>query len=152
MIGCTDANFLGHFISPAGLHPNAERVSALTNMPIPPDVQQVRALMGGVNYYRIFLPDLSKRLRPINALPRRGVMFAFTPAMENWCGKSWQSSRPRRSSFSSIGRCRRQLTPVSRVLRRLHRRVRRCSQTGADERLHKTHRVYPPSYARLGRH
>ena len=44
-------------------------------MPMPPDVQQVRALMGGVNYYRIFLPDLSKRLRPINALLRRGVMF-----------------------------------------------------------------------------
>ena len=29
-----------------------------------------------------FFPDLSKRLRPINSLLRKGVKFAFTPAME----------------------------------------------------------------------
>ena len=46
------------------------------------DVKQVRALMGGINYYRNFLPDLSKRLRRINSLLRKGVMFSFTPAME----------------------------------------------------------------------
>ena len=38
--------------------------------------------MGGVNYYRKFLLDLSKRLRPINALLRKGLKFAFTPAVE----------------------------------------------------------------------
>ena len=38
--------------------------------------------MGGVNYYRKILPDLSKRIRPINALLRKGVKFAFTPAMD----------------------------------------------------------------------
>ena len=31
----TDANFLGHSASPAGLRPNAENVSALTNIPMP---------------------------------------------------------------------------------------------------------------------
>ena len=49
---------------------------------MPTDVRQVRALMGGINYYRIVLPDLSKRLRPINSLLRKGVNFAFTPVME----------------------------------------------------------------------
>ena len=49
-LGATDANFLGHSISPAGLRPNAEKVSALINMPMPTDVKQVRALMGGINY------------------------------------------------------------------------------------------------------
>ena len=38
--------------------------------------------MGGINYHRNFLPDLSKRLRAINALLRKGVKFAFAPAME----------------------------------------------------------------------
>ena len=55
-LGATDANFLGHSISPAGLRPNAEKVSALINMPMPMDVKQVRALMGGINYYRKILP------------------------------------------------------------------------------------------------
>ena len=81
-LGATDANFLGHSISPAGLRPNAEKVPALINMPMPTDVKQVRALIGGINYYRNFLPDLSKRLRPINSLLRTGFKFAFTPAME----------------------------------------------------------------------
>ena len=81
-LGATDANFLRHSISPAGLRPNAEKVPALTNIPMPTDVKQVRALMGGINYYRNFLPDLSRRLRPMNVLLRKGVKFAFTPAME----------------------------------------------------------------------
>ena len=38
--------------------------------------------MGGINYCRNFLPDLSKRLRPINSLLWKGVKFAFTPAIE----------------------------------------------------------------------
>ena len=81
-LGATDANFLGHSISPAGLRPHAEKVSALINTPTPTDVTQVRALMGGINYYRNCLSDLSKRLRPINSSLRKGVTFAFTPAME----------------------------------------------------------------------
>ena len=81
-LDATDVKFLGHSISPAGLRPNAEKVSALISMPMSTDVKQVRALMGGINYYRKVLPDLSKRLRPINSLPWKGVKFAFTPAME----------------------------------------------------------------------
>ena len=46
-LGATDANFLGHSISSVAIHPNAENVSALITMPMPADVKQVRALMGG---------------------------------------------------------------------------------------------------------
>ena len=63
-LGATDATFLGHSVSPAGLRPNAEKVSALTNIPMPTDVKQVRALMGVVNYYGNFFPDSYKRRRP----------------------------------------------------------------------------------------
>ena len=81
-MGATDANVFGHSISPATLHPNAEKVSALVKKPMPKDVKQMRALMGGINHYRIFLPDLYKRLRPINSLLREGVKLLFTPGME----------------------------------------------------------------------
>ena len=77
-MGATDTNLLGHSISPAGLRPSAEKVYALANMTMPKDVKQIRALMGGINYYHIFFPDLSKRLRPINAFLRMGVEFLFT--------------------------------------------------------------------------
>ena len=79
---CIRDSFLGHAISPAGLLPNAEKLSELINMPMPTHVKQVRALMGGINCYRKIVPDLSKRLCPINLLFRKGVKFAFTLAME----------------------------------------------------------------------
>ena len=81
-LGTTDANLLGQSISAAGLRPSAEKVSALVNKPMPTDVKQVGALMGSMNYYRKILSDLSKRFRPINSLLRKGVKFAFKPAME----------------------------------------------------------------------
>ena len=38
--------------------------------------------MGGVGYYRKFLRLLSKEIRPITSLLKKGVKFEFTPAME----------------------------------------------------------------------
>ena len=43
-------------------------------MPIPKNLKQVRALVGGVGYYR--------KIRPLTALLRKGVKYVFTPAME----------------------------------------------------------------------
>ena len=51
-------------------------------MPMPRDLKQVRALLGGVRHYHKFLRDFSKRIRPITSLLRKGVKFEFTSAME----------------------------------------------------------------------
>ena len=42
----------------------------------------MRALPGGAQYYRKFLRDLSKRIRPISSLLRKGFKVEFTPALE----------------------------------------------------------------------
>ena len=81
-LGATDADFVGNSISPDGVRPDADKISALTKMPMPRDLKQVSALLGGVGYYRKFLRDLSKRVRPITSPLRNGVKFVFTPAME----------------------------------------------------------------------
>ena len=78
----TDADFLGHSMSPAGVRPNAEKVSALTLIPMPRYLIQLRSLLAGLSYYRKFLPDMSKRIRPITALLKKGVKFSLTPSME----------------------------------------------------------------------
>ena len=51
-------------------------------MPMPRNHKQVRALIRGINYYGKFLAYLWRRLRPINALLKKGIKFAFTPTME----------------------------------------------------------------------
>ena len=81
-LGATDADFFGHSISLAGVRPNEDKISALVKMVMPRDLKQVRALLGGVGYYRKFLRDLSKRIRPIALLLRNGATFEFMLAME----------------------------------------------------------------------
>ena len=57
-LGATDADFLGHTISSAGVSPNADMVAALTLMPMPATVKQLRSLLGGLGYYRKFRKNL----------------------------------------------------------------------------------------------
>ena len=72
-LGATNADFLGHTISSAGVSPNADKVTALTKMPMPTNVKQLRSLLGGMGYYRKFITNMSTRLRPVNALLKQGV-------------------------------------------------------------------------------
>ena len=51
-------------------------------MTMPKNTKQTRSLLGGIGYYRIFLKNISTRLRLINALLKQGVKFVFTPEME----------------------------------------------------------------------
>ena len=81
-LGATDADSLGHSISLAGVRSNADKVSALTLMPMPRDLNQLQSLLGGLSYYRKFLPGMSRRIRPITALLKKGLEVLFTPSME----------------------------------------------------------------------
>ncbi|CAB1096809.1 unnamed protein product [Ectocarpus sp. CCAP 1310/34] len=81
-IGATEADFLGHTISPDGVRPNGAKVSALTKMPMPKDVKQLRSVLGGLSYYRKFLPNMAKRIRPLTTLLKKQEKFIFTPSME----------------------------------------------------------------------
>ena len=78
-LGATDADFLGHSISPAGVRPNADKISALIRMPMPQDLKQVRAFLGGVRYYRRILRDLSKQTRPIAPSGRESSLSSRLP-------------------------------------------------------------------------
>ena len=48
---------------------------------MPRDLKQLRSLLGGLSHYRTFLPNISKRVRPITAL-KKGVKFLCTLSME----------------------------------------------------------------------
>ena len=47
-LGATDAERLGHSISPECVCPNADKILALIKMPMPRELKQVRVLLGGV--------------------------------------------------------------------------------------------------------
>ena len=82
-IGAARVEFLGHVISADGVRPNDDRVAALTRMPMPTDIKQLRSLLGGLSYYRKFLPNMARRIRPITALLKKGVALDFTSTIED---------------------------------------------------------------------
>ena len=81
-IGAARVDFLGHIISKDGVRPNDDRVAALTRMPMPTDIKQLRSLLGGLSYYRKFSPNMARLIRPITALLKKGAAFDFTSTME----------------------------------------------------------------------
>ena len=82
-IGAARVDLLGHIIARDGVRPNDDRVAALTRMPTPTDIKQLRSLLGGLSYYRKFLPNMARLIRPITALLKKGAAFNFTSAMKD---------------------------------------------------------------------
>ena len=82
-VGAARVDVLGHVISADGVRPNDDRVAALTRMHMPTDIKQLRSLLGGLSYYRKFLPIMACRIRPITALLKKGAAFDFTSTMED---------------------------------------------------------------------
>ena len=82
-IGAARVDFLGHIISADGVRPNDDRVAALTRMSMPADIKQLRSLLGGLSYYRKFLPNMARHTRPFTALLKKGAAFDFTSSIED---------------------------------------------------------------------
>ena len=69
-LGATELDFVGHSISPAGLHPDTNKVRAMTEMPMPTNISQLRSLLGGLSYYRKFSSNAQRTLPRPAALSR----------------------------------------------------------------------------------
>ena len=52
-------------------------------MPMPTDIKQLRSLLGGLSYYRKFLPSMTHHIRSVMALLKKGAAFEFTSSMED---------------------------------------------------------------------
>jgi len=74
--------YLGKVISAEGLHQSPKKVKAITEMPKPQDVTQLRAFLGMVQYYAKFLPDLATHLAPLHRLLRKDVKWSWGAAEE----------------------------------------------------------------------
>lgn len=64
----SSVKYLGHVISAQGIHPDPEKISALTEWPLPKTVRDLRAFLGFAGYYRRFVEGYSQIVKPLNAL------------------------------------------------------------------------------------
>ncbi|KAF8092689.1 hypothetical protein N665_0404s0006 [Sinapis alba] len=71
--------FLGHKISAAGIEVDRAKIEVMTGLPSPTTVKDMRSFLGHAGFYRIFIKDFSKIVRPLATLLCKEVKFDFTP-------------------------------------------------------------------------
>jgi hypothetical protein len=75
-----EIQFLGHILSARGIAVDPSKVKDILEWKPPTTVQQVRSFLGLARYYRRFIPDFSKLVKPITSLLKNDIKF-------NWSSK-----------------------------------------------------------------
>ena len=75
--------YLGHHISKNGIKPPPERISAIKDYSSPKTVQQLRRVLGLLNWFRKFIPNFSAEAEPLNRLLKKGANFVWSNQQEN---------------------------------------------------------------------
>ena len=75
----TEIQYLGHILSATGIRPLPSKTHAIQHMQPPATPKQVRGFLGLVGYYRKFIKEFSKIVKPLTLLTRQQVKFEWTP-------------------------------------------------------------------------
>jgi hypothetical protein len=68
---------LGHKISERGIEVDKAKVQAIEKMPCPTNVKGIRSILGHAGFYRRFIKDFSKILKPLTNLLKKDAPFGF---------------------------------------------------------------------------
>ncbi|XP_071843318.1 uncharacterized protein [Apostichopus japonicus] len=74
--------YLGHVVDKVGLHPSPSKVESLKSAPQPKSLHEVQSLLGFLNYYRKFIPNLSTIVGPIEQSKSKSK-FEWTVECQN---------------------------------------------------------------------
>jgi hypothetical protein len=73
-----EIKFLGHVLSAKGIAVDPSKVKDILEWKPPTTVQQVRSFLGLAGYYRRFIPDFSKLVKPITSLLKNDTKFNWS--------------------------------------------------------------------------
>ncbi|XP_017484186.1 PREDICTED: uncharacterized protein K02A2.6-like [Rhagoletis zephyria] len=79
----TEVKYLGYIISPDGLRPYPERVSAIKDMPEPTNVTELRSFLGAINFYGKFINKMRQLRGPLDELLKANVKWQWTSIQRN---------------------------------------------------------------------
>ncbi|KAM3474855.1 hypothetical protein MY5147_004055 [Beauveria neobassiana] len=70
--GITTVTFLGFGVSPEGVHMERSRIEDIAAWPLPRSVKEVQAFIGFANFYRRFIRNFSRIVKPLTDISRVG--------------------------------------------------------------------------------
>lgn len=76
-LGVRTIKCLGHRVTAKGIEPDPGNVEAMTKLPMPSNVRQLRSVLEALSNYGTFLPQVATITRPLNNLLKKGVTFVF---------------------------------------------------------------------------
>ena len=77
---------LGHIISDNGIEVDKEKIDLISKLPPPKSVKQIRSFLGHAGFYRRFIKDLSKIVKPLCQLLTKDAPFEFDEKCLNALG------------------------------------------------------------------
>lgn len=57
--------FLGHIVTPEGVKPNPDKIEVIKKWPLPSNEKELRGFLGTIGYYRRFIRDFAKIVKPL---------------------------------------------------------------------------------------
>ena len=77
-LAAREVSFLGYKVTPEGLEPEPRLMEAISKLPPPINVAEVRSFLGLVGYYRRFVKKFSDKAAPLNALLRKDQAWKWS--------------------------------------------------------------------------
>ena len=75
--------FLGDIINHEGIRTIPEKMKEISKIKSPANVDEAKAFLGVLNYYRQFIPAFTDLMHPIQKQLKRNVKFSWTTDCEN---------------------------------------------------------------------
>jgi len=69
--------YLGHRVSSEGIGTDPEKVVAIAELEPPSTVSELRQYLGVASWYRRFVPDFAKIVKPLNDLQRKSNKWVW---------------------------------------------------------------------------
>ena len=72
-----ETEYLGHVVSEAGVAVSPDKITAITEWPVPTNVTEVRSFLGTASYYRRFVQDFATVAAPLHRLTDHGAKWSW---------------------------------------------------------------------------
>lgn len=67
-----EIEFLGHIVSTEGIKPNPSKIQTIKDFPIPKTQKEIKSFLGLVGYYRKFIKDFARIVKPMTVCLKKG--------------------------------------------------------------------------------